>query len=234
MGLNLNHFIQNLLFGVIFLFILAVIIVIKLIFLLSRARSNSVENCECLTCKDDILKEFKHIRHEYNNMLQGLLCTIEEGDWSELMDYKETMLERTQKLNRSNLTQLVRIKDKSILRLIYGLLVKAGEAGITINLNIYSDLEDMNVYKNEVVNALQAYISYAYELATSEALEVELKINANEQGLRFAFENKATSKSCNFSHHYFTPLKAYRKCKNLFFNSYIQNDYLVQEILFSK
>lgn len=233
MQLALNLFNQNLTLQAILLFLIAVIILIVFIVILSRNKSLNLENRECLVCKDAILKEFQKIRHEYNNMLQGLVSIVEDEDWEGLTEYKDKILEKAQQLNRNNLTQLVKIKNKSILRIVYRLLIEAKAAGIAINLNIYNDIEDTKVYKNEVIKALQDYLDYAYQMAIKESEEVSLKISTSGQCLRFAFENKACSKPDNLVPYFVKTKRPLRICKNVFFNTSIQNDNLVQEILFS-
>ena len=52
-----------------------------------------------IACKDDMLKEFKKIQHEYNNMLQHIVCFIEAEDWEVLKEYKHQMLKKAQVLN---------------------------------------------------------------------------------------------------------------------------------------
>jgi hypothetical protein len=230
MGLKLN-FINQSLFFLALLFIIILAIVITLLVVISNSKMKNSESHECLICKDDILAEFKHIRHEYNNMLQGLLCIIEDEDWEELVRHKDIILKRTQELNRNNLTQLVRIKNKNILIIIYNLLMRAEANEVTINLNIYNDIEDLKAYGGGVIKVFQDYVQFAYEvaLATSGAKEVNLKINANKEGLSFVMENKAQSSPNRSIPNPRTP----KRSKNLFFNSFIKNDYLIQEILFS-
>jgi hypothetical protein len=233
MGIDLNSFNQKFILAVILLFIIAIIVGINLLIALSRSKKLNLENHECLICKDDILKEFRNIRHEYNNILQGLVCIIEEEDWEELIGYKDCILKKTQILNKSNLTQLIRIKNKNILRIVYSVLIRAKEAGITMNLNIYNDIDSIEAYRNDYMLSMQDYIEHAYEVAASESEVINLKISANELGLCFAFENKATDKACRALPNSIKSTKSLRRCKNLLFNSFIQNDYQIQEILFS-
>lgn len=200
---------------------------------LKRKKGFELELEENIICKDEILKEFKKIRHEYNNMLQGIVSFIEEEEWEELKKYKDKVMEKTQLLNNNNFTQLVKIKDKSILNLVYKLLMKAKEADITINLTIYNDIYDISSYGIEFCKALNEYLNYAYEVAIKDVEKVNFKISSNEQGLRFVFETTFFIKSDNVISTLSQNKMTLKLCKNIFFNTLIENDCLIQEILVS-
>lgn len=223
---TINLFYQGTLYLVIFIFFIIVIIFwgIRL-----RNQKLNKEYRDSLICKDEILKEFKRIRHDYNNMLQGLVGIIEEEDWEGLVDYKSRMLEKAHQLNKNNLTQLVRIKNNSILIMVYRLLVEAQKSGIIINLKIYSDIEDLHQYRKNLIKALPTYLQYAYDVAAMSTGIVNLKISANQQGLRFVFESEAHHEKAAA----FKTKIPHSLHKNIFFNTFIQNDQLIQEILLS-
>ena len=201
-------------------------------FNLKRRKSFDLELKENLACKDEILKEYKQIRHEYNNMLQSILCFIEEEDWIGLKEYKSKLLEKTKILNGNNLTQLVRLKNKSILSLVYKLLMRGKESGITIDLTIYNDIDDIDPYEIKSYKVLEEYLNFAYEVAAQVGGKVNLKISGNNEGIRFAFENAYSIKDYN---NISELIKTKRKLKsqNVFFNTFIETDGLIQEILIS-
>lgn len=201
-------------------------------FTFKRRKNFDLEFKENMACKDEILKEYKGIRHEYNNMLQSIICLIEEEEWEELKNYKDKLLEKTKVLNRNNLTQLVKLKNKTILNLVYKLLIKDKEAGVTIYLTIYNDIDDINFYGVKVYKVLEEYLNCAYEVATLEGMQVDLKISGNKEGIRFAFENTYSAKGFNNISE-LNKTKRKFKAKNIFFNTSIETDMLIQEILIS-
>ncbi|MHB8062877.1 MAG: hypothetical protein ACYDG2_09630 [Ruminiclostridium sp.] len=197
----------------------------------SRERRLNKELVECIACKDDVLEEFKKIRHEYNNLLQTITSFIEAEDWEGLKEYKSILLEKTHLLNRNKLTQLVKIKDKSILVIVHELFMKTEEAKIALNITIYNDIADTNSHNIEFYNILLDYIKQAYELAVKEAEEINLKISSNDNGLRLCFENQISVNSQIFTS-ILTKSKKHPKIgKHIFFNTFLQNDNLIQEIL---
>lgn len=223
---TIDLFYQGTLYLAMFIFILAIIFLWVI-----RARSQKLykEYYEASICKDGILKEFKRIRHDYNNMLQGLVGMIEEEDWEGLADYKSRMLEKAHQNNNNNLTQLMRIKNNSILIIIYKLLAEAQKSGVSMDLKVYSDIDDLQLNPNnkKLLSALTAYLYHAYEVAAASTGTVQLKISANQQGLRFSFESEAYHEKAAI-HRGKIP-RSIRK--NMFFNTIVQNDHLLQEIL---
>ena len=134
-----------------------------------------------IACKDDMLKEFKKIQHEYNNMLQHIVCFIEAEDWEVLKEYKHQMLKKAQVLNSNNLTQLVKIKNIRILNLVYALLVHANTQATTINLTIYNEIDNTNSYKPKSYKSLEQSIKFAYEAAMLAGVPINLKITGNKE-----------------------------------------------------
>lgn len=226
----LNVFLKGLpVLALLFFVISTIFLIISHAKIVKEKRLNK-ELLEYINCKDEVLEEFKKIRHDYNNMLQTLTCFIEEEDMNGLNEYKSKLLQKTHLLNKNSLTQMAKIKDKSILRTVYKLFLKSKENGITLNLTIYNDITEISSYKAELYYLLQNYLNHAYELAVNSAMKINLKISANDMGLNFCFEctssakSEVTSKPIKFEK---SPIKG----KNIFYNTSIQNEQLIQEIL---
>ena len=179
-----------------------------------------------IACKDDMLKEFKKIQHEYNNMLQHIVCFIEAEDWEVLKEYKHQMLKKAQVLNSNNLTQLVKIKNIRILNLVYSLLIQANAQETTINLTIYTDIDNTNSYKPKSYKSLEHSINNAYEAAMLAGAPINLKITGNKEGICFALESPCPEKN--------PPNTPRSKQKDIFINTLIEKDILIQEILIMK
>ena len=185
---------------------------------------------ENIACKEDILKEYKGIRHEYNNMLQSVVCFIEEEDWKGLKEYKDRLLRKTQLLNANNFTQLVKLKNRSVLSLVYRLLIRGKKSGTILHLIIYNDIDDREFYKIPLFNLLEGYFNNAYDVAAKLSGEVNLKICGNNEGVRFVFENTYDIKDFNNISE-LIKIKIKRKPKNIYFNTFIETDRFIQEIL---
>ena len=182
-------------------------------------------------CRDGILEEFIRIRHAYNNMMQTLTCYIEEEDWEGLKEYKEILLEKTQVLNRNNLTQLVRIKDKYLLVILYKLLMDAKENGIAVNMTVFNDIPAIGPGKTNFYEVLYNHFQYAYELAAGEAEEIDLKVSAEDRGLVFNFKNSFRIKPSVSDERSTLPRINRNTGKNMYINTFLNNGYRIQEII---
>ncbi|WP_234121030.1 hypothetical protein [Clostridium hydrogenum] len=193
---------------------------------MQRKKKLNLELEESLNCKDDILNEFKQIRHEYNNILQNIICLMEQENFTELKKYKESVISKTHLLNQNSITQLVKIKNKNILNLIYKILINAKQSNVTINLMIYNNIDEAicSLKKYKILNS---YISFAYETAVKNGTSVQLKVNSSKQGLRFVFETELLNPVLK-------PIqikKPNRKCKDIYYNFFSNECKLEQEIL---
>lgn len=203
-----------------------IIFLAVLIFVVQRKNKLNLELEESLSCKDYILNEFKQIRHEYNNILQNIICLIEQENFTELKEYKESVISKTHLLNKNSITQLVKIKNKNILNLIYKMLIKAKQANVTVNLIIYNNIDEINcsLKKYKILNN---YISFAYETAVKNGASVQLKVNSSKQGLRFAFETILPNPALK-------PIQVKKpniKYKDIYYNFFSNECKLEQEIL---
>lgn len=178
---------------------------------------------ESIACKDKVLEEFTKIRHEYNNLLHTLTCLVELEDWQALSDYNSILLEKTQVLNKNGLAQLVRVKDLSILRTIYKLIIYAKDAGIQLNLTIFNDIAESNRHKVDIYDILLECLSHTGD-------SVDLKISNADQGLCFRFESVPDRKeSHNLKQD--TSISKNQRNKRILINTFFQSEHLIEEII---
>jgi sensor histidine kinase regulating citrate/malate metabolism len=203
--------------------------IICIIVLLRRKRLE-LELLQILVYKDEIMKECKQIRHEYNNMLQTIIGLVEEDDLESLKLYKEKILVTTNKINKNNFAQLVKISDKYLFSIIYKLIVISENRGIILNLTIYNDIDD-NIINISYLRKLSKYINYAYELAVKDEKEINLKISKQAEGFSFIFTNSIHNDPKDIISYLNTTKKALKPNKKIIFNTLIENDLLIQEIL---
>jgi hypothetical protein len=198
-----------------------------------QQKSLNKELQEYINYKDQILEEFKKIRHEYNNLLQTVTSFIDSEDMQGLEEYNVKLLAKTQSLNINSIVQLVKIKNKVILSMIYKLYMEAKETEKTINLTIYNDITETGSFKTKHYKILNDYLKYAYRFAAKEAIEINLKISANDMGFCFCFENSISAKSEIHTSDSIISKRNSKMSKTIFFNTFLKNDYLIQEILIS-
>lgn len=189
---------------------------------------------ECNECKDRIIDEHRKMRHEYNNILQTIICYIEEGDIDQLYAYKPKLMEKVQLLNKNSLVQLVKIKDTFMLNEVYRLLESAGANGIFLNLTVYNDIMQISQKAIGINNELKQYLWQAYENAVNINSEISFKISLSEYGVNFRFETRADVSKEELSKKIINSSIKTKKIKDVFYNTYLQNEIVVQEIISSK
>lgn len=183
--------------------------------------------------KDVIIDEFRKIRHEYNNIIQRMVCLIEEEDWDDLKEYKNELLVKVQKMNGNNLLQMARIKCTGILRVLYDFLTYADEAAIPLSIIVYDEIGGNCPKVAEFCTVLHEFFLCACAEAVENMGGITLKISAGKQGFRFTFESRLPGKIDKLAPAPFTIRIPHRIQKCIFFNSFIQDDCLIRELIFS-
>lgn len=84
------------------LILLIIFLIVSIFVIVIKKNKAEVQLQESLKFKDQIIKEYQKIRHDYNNMLQSFICFIEQEDLELLKTYKEEVLAKTYILNRNN------------------------------------------------------------------------------------------------------------------------------------
>lgn len=199
---------------------------------LKKNKALNLELEQALVCKDAILQEYAKIQHQYNNIFQNILCFIEEEDLESITKYKTTLLETTKLLNSNNYTQLIKLKDISIMNMIYMLLSLNTSMKSPLHLIIYNDVVATKIYSDELYKELWMLISHAYKIAVISGNEFTLKINGNQDGINFFFES-TYSETCYENISELLETKNIHKEKNIFYNTFVEGDMLKQEISLS-
>ncbi len=196
-------------------------------------RYREIQLQENINIKDNIIRELQKIRHEYNNMLQSFIGFIEAEDMETLKEYKAVVLEKTAELNTNSFTQLTKINNTSILGIIYELLIKGKNAEVNIKLTINNIIEEIDSLSAGFYEVLYNYINNAYSSAIQHSTYIKLKIISSDKGIRFVFENTVDYR---IDKNTLTMEKNTRKHKfasNIFFNTFICENNMVQEIIIS-
>ena len=233
MQLNTNLLLKILICIIVFVFIILLTCLLVAITKIKHIKRRNNELLEGIACKDCIINEFTKIRHEYNNILQTITCLIEAEDVVGLQEYKSIYMNQVHLLNANSITQMVKIKDINILRLIYKLFLNAKEDGITLIITIYNIIADQNINEDEIYYVLKDCLINAYQSDESEAILISLKISSNDNGLCFTFENRTNIESeAESRKHFSQPLKArkYHTKNNFIYNTFYKNSHFIQEV----
>lgn len=183
-------------------------------------------------CKDRIIEENRKIRHEYNNMLQTLICYIEEGDINQLNQYKTELLKNVQSFNQNNIVQLSRISDTFIMTSVFELLVHAQTNNNTLNLTVYEDILRKYQLQDTFNIELPEYLQCAYECAAKINSTTNVKVNFSEFGVNFSFESLSETGKDDIITIDTNKIMT-KRCKNIFYNTFLKDSKIVQEVILS-
>jgi hypothetical protein len=197
---------------------------------LKEKKINSFHD-ECDKYKDQITEEQRKIRHEYNNILQTIICYIEEEDIELLKDYKDSIVRNIHEINANNLIQLARVKDLNLLMMIFNMMEKAIKAGIKLNLTVFCDINQKSYWKIKKDTEFDKYFWHTYEIAAKDNNEIWLSLNLNENGFCFTLKSKINVSTDRLTCEINDSYKSSKKKKSVFYNTSIQDNYLVQEIV---
>lgn len=126
---------------------------------------------------------------------------------------------------------MAKLNNINVFIIIYKLLVRAKKEGTTINLTIYKEIDDIKTHDSQFYAVLDKYMHYVYEQASQYGQQIDMKITTSEQGLRFAFENIVSEKKDTVDLGRHKTIKCNKMMKNIFCNTFLQKDKLIQEVL---
>lgn len=132
-------------------------------------------------------------KHDFNNIVQVIGGYIELNDMEGLNKYYQSLLKECKLNNNLNLLNPETINNPSIYSLLNNKYYQASELGITMNLEIFTDLSNINFNIYEFTRILGILLDNAIEAAkdTDEKL-IEIIFKSDSKKQIFIIEN-----SCN-------------------------------------
>ena len=125
-----------------------------------------------LTILHDNIREFKH---DFNNIVQAIGGYVSSNDMSGLKKYYSQLLDDCQRVNNLNTLSPDVINNPAIYSLLASKYYKADELGIKINLEIFLDLNSINMKIYEFTRILGILLDNAIE-ATNECEEKVINV----------------------------------------------------------
>ena len=125
-----------------------------------------------LTILHDNIRAFKH---DFNNIVQAIGGYVSSNDMSGLKKYYSQLLDDCQRVNNLNTLSPDVINNPAIYSLLASKYYKADELGIKINLEIFLDLNSINMKIYEFTRILGILLDNAIE-ATNECEEKVINV----------------------------------------------------------
>ena len=213
-----------------YVFLIAALLICSIALL--REKRRCVEYEINLSETERILKEFRKIRHQYNNMLQSVIFFIENEQWGQFQDFKEEILKCTASINSKDELQLLKIKIYKLRRLVSGMAEQAAGLGINLEVSVPQDIEHVNLNEAALFRALRFLFDRNFEeVKKSGRKEISLQISSTDEGVEFLLNSSLDSRPDSGWLNKKEFQRIISRHKNVIFNDYIESDYYVQELM---
>lgn len=198
---------------------------------------------------EELTHELRKFKHNYLNVLYGFSGYIENKEWDKLKDYYYEILKDNHKINNS-VFSMQKIKNGALFGLFSQKYQKAKEAEITLELNAINEIKNIYMRNSDMCKVLGVYLDNAIEAATEskkkivtldifeekEYTQFIIKNSYNEEpDLKSLFKQGYTTKSGeNRGIGLYSVKQILEQYENILYNTYIENERFVQEIIINK
>lgn len=147
-----------------------------------------------LKMSHDVIRAFKH---DFSNIMQALGGYISSNDMQGLKVYYSQLLEDCQVLNNLDALSPDVINNPAIFRILSLKYYKATELGITFNLNVFLNLNELNMKIYEFSRILGILLDNAIEAASEcerKIINVEIRKETSRNRQLLIVENTCLTK----------------------------------------
>ena len=212
---------------------------------LLQEKRRRIELESYLSETEEILKEFRAIRHQYNNMLQSVIFFIENEQWDQFKEFKEEILQSTSAINGRDELQLLKVKLYKMRSLISDMAGICAGLGIHLDVMVFRDIDRISIDESALCRVLRFIFDHILEeVKASEKKEIVLQISSEKEGTAIVFNSTFLSRpetgwlNSNCRHGAserktgaIAANKMLKKHSNVIFNDYIEDEYYVQELM---
>lgn len=148
-----------------------------------------------LKTSHDVIRAFKH---DFSNIMQAIGGYIASDDMQGLKAYYSQLLEDCQSLNNLDTLSPDVINNPAIFRLLSLKYYKATELGITLNLNVFLNLNELNMKIYDFSRILGILLDNAIEAASEceeKIINVEIRKDSSRNRQLLIVENSCCQKN---------------------------------------
>lgn len=148
-----------------------------------------------LKTSHDVIRAFKH---DFSNIVQAIGGYIASDDMAGLKTYYSQLLEDCQALNNLDALSPDVINNPAIFRLLSLKYYKATELGITLNLNVFLNLNELNMKIYDFSRILGILLDNAIEAASEceeKIINVEIRKDPSRNRQLLIVENTCCQKN---------------------------------------
>ena len=187
-----------------------------------------------LAIMEKAMDEFRNVRHQHNNMLQSIVFYIENEQWESDENFVEEIMEKTSELNKNNVLQLIKIKNRQVRSSVSKMAEMCEKNGIDFSITVSGDVRHINMHESSLTSALEIIFNHIFnEVMKFIKKEIIIEICSDSQGVLIVFDSHFDNSYCNLNVKVDKAAvkKIISRNRNVIFNSYINNNYHRQEIM---
>ena len=212
-----------------------------------RAREQELEN---MVFYNQILmktiNDLKRIKHNHSNIISSVYCLVKAKDWSKLEEFMNDLVSHESRMYSQELISLTSINNGAVLGILDSKLEKARELDVQLIINVYGEINEINMPISQFCEVLGILLDNAVEAAADSAEKyVKLTIAGEGKINSFRIENSCKDKpdiSKMFQKDWSTKGEGRglglrivnnikRKHKNLILNTFVDDNYVLQELI---
>lgn len=228
------------------LFMLLSAVVIGILLLWKKERRCRKEAEYNLAEMDLLFKDFRKLRHQYNNIFQSVIFYIEYQQWDLLAALKDEILQKTSEQNNNSKLQLLKIKNYRIRILLNKVIELCHHNGIKLNFMVLEEINSIHMKEADLSEIMRFLIDNIMDKADkSSEKELIIRISSDDEGISFLFDSYLMNKpeagkiyTKDFVHNnpdwkkrLYRVNKIMKRNQNLIFNNYMEDDHFRQEIM---
>lgn len=230
----------------ILLIVILIVVIAYISFQLSKEKKSRIEVELHLVEMEKMLGEFRTIRHQYNNIFQSIIFTIENEQWDMIRDLKNEILHNTSAINKSDKLQALKIKKYKIRSLILKIADACKESEVSFSITVSEDINQINMDELELYRVIRFLFDDSLdEVKRSSKKEIIIQATSYSKGVSIVlystfgvrpeigkiFTEEPQKCDSNRKTEADAVKKILKKNKNVIFNDYIEDDYYVQELM---
>jgi len=135
-------------------------------------------------------EELRNFKHNYFNLLHGMMGYIENNEWDKLREYFKDITSYSKKIDKSNFLNLQKIKNLSIVGLLAAKINEAQDRGISFLIDICENEENVVLSNYEFLEIFGIFLNNAIEAAhESKERRVIIALGKIEENMYIIIKN---------------------------------------------
>ena len=175
------------------------VFLIKKILMLKRSLAYEKQSYDCLVSSYDGIRAF---RHDFSNIMQAISGYLMTNDLDGLKGYYSSIFKDCEEINKLSVLSKDVLNNPPVLSLMAEKYHKAQELGIEFNIEVFTDLKNLNINTYEFTRILGIFLDNSIEACSNcsnKFINVTIAKNAREFYDYLVIENSCESETIDIN-----------------------------------